>query len=417
MITHELVQRSPASTQNNKYQEFSLYSENRSNDINFTNVYGHSALSHYNTEYINTTHINPLTREIWTTIQKPRDDLYGAIYSPYISVDGITYTDTGNYPDIITYSPDSNHQNRQRWDYSEEWLNHCSVEDKFNMEMGVKIQYENFNDFQEDFYIEAEIGDIETTSTISSRESLVLNLVSGLKVQGENHTTVTKNWSGHQPFEIVPQQNAGYTTTPEYASVYITPEPLDRYNGNETVAKVYVKNPPKRTPGYGIATLDDIYGTMHSTGNKERTERIVFDKAETVKTTGDWGNPLYLVGEIKVADAHYYDYWRNQTTTVNNGIFEQKAGSVVPYNFSGTYTRNLRFKINDNLDDINLTINYDIPTPLLDDDGEGIEINIRSNESEIPIKEIPKMYFSIEDIEMIKDNNYTLHELLELLNK
>lgn len=302
------------------------------------------------------------------------------------------------------------------WHFTEEYFNNLRWSDEMKIDFGSYITHGGNTYPFEKTTAEIRVNDIDQNTTIVGSHSITFYILEGLRISNSSHSNTNTITYG-QTREFHDDVSLAARVEPIYATVEIVPAKLDRNDGDEILAYVYAHG--NSLQSHQIIGTEDVYGTMHSTGNKEESERIVFEKR---KNTWTYTNPARtsqdanISGVIKVADKHYYDYWRNQTTTDSSRGLEEKSGSLVPYNFSGTYTRDLNFYINEELNDVHLRINYPIASPLIDDDG-GTELSVRTSESELPDKEMPKQFFTADDLEVIREENLSLEEILKLLSK
>lgn len=159
----------------------------------------------------------------------------------------------------------------------------------------------------------------------------------------------------------------------DYNHTYIVPQEIDRYNGTQSLFKIYSKNDNGSTVNYDI-NYDDI-GTLNIP-KLTRNLKLILKKPlwsaehEYFQDTG-----ARLVGEVIVDENTGYDYEKGVITSIDADSNTQ--GLLIPYNFKGNYQVTLnQLGILSSFPKLELTYNKTIDKPLLDPNEGIIQLSI-----------------------------------------
>lgn len=255
----------------------------------------------------------------------------------------------------------------------------------------------------------------ETLQTnVDLRFDQVLHIATLKKItlqQGSSNRVAIKVDQSLHSDSAVPVNNDSFTAKLEYNHIYIKPEPLDRYHGNEVIAKVYIKN-----DGNMPTTFDHSLtkGVMKSSGLGTKTAGIYFENDEQVGTSFETTGAHYL-GSIKSLDSLYYDYENDRVELGSSS--DSIYGDIVPYNFSGDYTREINIPINAVFNDLNIRFHTNVPTAILDASEGQVGLSVSNDKSPIPPNQIPHQYFDMDDIKIIREHQPSLNGLERMLNE
>lgn len=210
---------------------------------------------------------------------------------------------------------------------------------------------------------------------------------------------------------VVSRNNDQFKVKLEYNHLYIEPTPIDRYHGNEILAKVYIKNDGDLPTSYDYKF--DV-GEMRSTSLGAEHASTYFQLDENPSEIYRGTNAHYL-GSIRSFDSLYYDY-QNHCVKVGS-TSDSIYGDIVPYNYKGEYTREIKMSFNGVFDKLNVRFKTIIDEAILNPSDGSVQLNVSNNKNQIPNSQIPPKYFDMNDIRIIRQHQPSLRGLEGLLNE